>query len=254
MIDLHSHLLPAIDDGSRSPSQSYEVLLRFAAEGVSDIVLTPHARASELEADPDDPVERRQLAFNMLTECAPDGIPRLHLGFEIMLDEPLAPLATGDRRFSLAQSKYYLVEFPTSVVPHYATGVLQQVARSGVVPLVAHPERYSACTPDAVREWKRAGARIQVDATTLTRDSARGTRARELLRRGLADVLAADNHGDSRGLKTAWDYLVKHGGEIQANWLAIRNPGAVLNDGEMEPVPPIELKRGVMSKLRDLLR
>jgi hypothetical protein len=59
---------------------------------------------------------------------------------------------------------------------------------------------------------------------------------------GLADVVAADNHGDSRSVRTAAEFLKVNGGERMAERLTTTNPGAVLADGEMEPVEPISLK------------
>ena len=95
--------------------QSVAVLRDFAAAGITDVVLTPHVAASEMTNGGDEAVDRREAAFQRLMSEAPES-PRLALGFEIMLDRPLPVLAGGDRRFSLAGSRYYLVEFPNSVV------------------------------------------------------------------------------------------------------------------------------------------
>lgn len=236
MIDLHSHLLPAIDDGSRSTEQSLRVLNRLGMRGVTDLVLTPHVRSSELDVDADDPLERRGAAFEMLRSSYETG-PTLHLGFEIMLDQPLPSWVVRDRRFSLAGSRYYLVEFPVTVVGAFATRVLAEMVEQGFVPLVAHPERYQSCPADTVAAWHEAGARMQVDATTLTRATGRGHRARELLKRGLADVMAADNHGGARCVATGVDFLRERHAGRQADLLALTNPRAVLDDCPLEPVP-----------------
>lgn len=240
MIDLHCHLLPNIDDGSSSVELSIGVLHQFASQGVTDVVLTPHLNASVVAGDGDAAVERRWKALEALKRAAPMA-PRLALGFEIMLDLPLPAIALGDRRFSLAGSRYYLVEFPLSVVPQFASTVLHQMARTGVVPIVAHPERYDACSPAAVRQWREAGARIQVDATTLTRPTSRGRRSRALIAGGLADILAADNHGDRRSLATGADYLVSHGCSDAMRHLTTGNPSAVIEDRAMTDVLPAKL-------------
>src|SRR5439155_26267234 len=104
-------------------------------------------------------------------------------------------------------SRTHLAEFHDTIVPQFAALVLQQTSRVGAVPIVAHPERYDACSPAVVAEWRRAGARIQVDATTLTRPHSRGRRARAILEAGLADGLAADNHGDYRSLEAGARFL-----------------------------------------------
>ncbi len=256
MIDLHTHLLPNVDDGSRSVVQSVEVLRDFRADGVKGVVLTPHIRASEIVAQGEVHLRRREAALEELSGRMPSE-PKLYLGFEIMLDEPLPPLATGDRRFSLVGSRYYLVEFPLGVVADFTTRVLQRIAAAGVVPLVAHAERYDACSVEVVRAWREAGAKIQVDATTLTRPTTRGRRARALLDAGLADSLASDNHGDGRSVRAGARFLREQtdtAAETVAHLLTIENPGAVIEDREMSDVPPIRFSDGLVARLRRVLR
>ena len=254
MIDVHSHLLPNIDDGSHSPSQSIDVLGVLAGQGVEEIVMTPHVRASELASDPDDPLERRALAFEILRrEGLPDGI-QTHLGFEILLDQPLPPGIALDRRFALAGSRYYLVEFPYTVAADLARRILADIASTGAVPLVAHPERYHSCTPETIRAWRLAGARMQVDATTLTRGSSRGQRARQLLGTAMVDIIAGDNHGDARTIATGADYLIRRGAERQAHLLSTENPGAIVNDGELEAVPEVSLRESLIERWKRLSR
>jgi protein-tyrosine phosphatase len=257
VIDLHTHLLPNIDDGSRSVVQSVEVLRDFRADGVQGVVLTPHIRASEIVAGGEAQLRRREAALEELSGRTPPE-PRLYLGFEIMLDEPLAPLATGDRRFSLVGSRYYLVEFPLGVVADFTTRVLERIAAAGVVPLVAHAERYDACSVEVVQAWREVGAKIQVDATTLTRPTTRGRRARALLGAGLADLLASDNHGDGRTMGTGARFLREQAAmaaaETAANLLTVENPGAVIEDRAMSDVPPIRFSDGLVARLRRVLR
>ncbi len=161
-------------------------------------------------------------------------------------DQPLDPLALGDRRLSLAGSRYYLVEFPRSVVGEFAAHALHDIARAGVVPVLAHPERYDACTPAAVRAWREAGARMQVDARALGRPTTRGVRARRMIAEGVADVIAADNHGDGRSLASAAALLSERAAPaalaIEAVDLLTRlNPLAITNDWELAPVPGVKV-------------
>ncbi len=248
MIDIHSHLIPAIDDGARSVGQSLAALELFASHGVRDVVLTPHLRASELNLDPEDALERRAAAFEPLRRRAAD-LPHLHLGFEIMLDLPL-PEAAQDRRFALAESRFYLVEFPLSIVGRFATAALEQIVQRGSIPVVAHPERYYACGVDTVSEWRSVGAKIQVDATTLTRNSQRGRAARQLVAAGLADVLAADNHGDHRTLATGARFLADNGHSDLAHLLTVKNARAIVEDETMGDGWPIKLKEGLWSRIK----
>jgi protein-tyrosine phosphatase len=253
MIDLHSHLLPGIDDGSRSLEQSVGVLRAFLAAGVTDVAVTPHLRASDIGPRGEIWIARRDQLLDQLVAAAPGGI-RIHPGFEIMLDQPLSPLASGDRRFAIAGSRYYLVEFPFSVVGDLATGILGRLARSGVVPLVAHPERYYLCSLNTFSAWCAVGAVLQVDATTVTRATSRGDVARQLVEEGLAALLAADNHGDGRGLATGRRFLESRGAPEAADWLTVRNPRAVLDDQPLSPVPRARLKAGWAERIRTFIR
>lgn len=250
MIDLHSHLLPAVDDGSRSVEQSVAVLRMLAEQGVTDVALTPHFLASRAgEGVP----ASHDRAFDLLRAAAP-GAVRLHRGAEVMLDRPL-PAAVAERRaVTLGGSRHLLVEFPRLVAYQTVANALHHVTQLGLVPLLAHPERYACCSPGAVEAWRRTGALMQVDATTLARGGPRGERARRLLGRGLADILAADNHGDRRGLALARELLLEHGGEAQAELLLAANPAAILADRAVEAVPPLVLRPTLRERLRRIFQ
>lgn len=254
MIDLHSHLLPGIDDGSRSVTQSVEVLRHFAESGITDVVLTPHIKASGIRDYGDDLLALRREAYETLSAEAPaPGGVRLHLGFEIMLDDLLSPRTVEDRSYSLAGSRYYLVEFLPSVAVDGAAKVLTDLADRDIVPLVAHPERYNRLSVTAASAWVKSGARLQVDATTLTQATSRGKRARSLVAAGLASVVAADNHGGSRSLVTAVRYLEERGCGQVVERLTRINPQAVLDDADMEDVPRVELPERWVDNVRSFL-
>jgi hypothetical protein len=94
---------------------------------------------------------------------------------------------------------------------------------------------------------------MQVDATTLLSTQSRGQRARALVSAGLADILAADNHGDDRMIATGRKFLEAQDGAEQAELLTVLNPRAILDDEPLVPVPPVEIRRTWMQRLRRLL-
>ncbi len=249
MIDLHNHLLPGVDDGARSVAQALRVLGAFADQGVAAVCLTPHLLASDAAGGrPAD----HDLAFAALLAAAPTT-PRLHRGAEIMLDRPLPEAVATQRSVTLNGSQYVLVEFTRMVTFQTAAAALAHVVDIGLTPVLAHPERYACCTPETVRRWRALGAVMQVDGTTLASSRGRGERARALVAEGLADILAGDNHGDDRSLATARDFLRRHDGAVQAGLLLDANPAAILAGGPLEEVPPLPLRTGVLSRLRNLL-
>jgi hypothetical protein len=97
------------------------------------------------------------------------------------------------------------------------------------------------------------GALMQVDATTLLSPRGRGDRARQLVSAGLADLLAADNHGDSRMLLAGRRVLEDSGGTVQADLLTSQNPAAILADRPTQLAEPLELKTSLLDRLRRLL-
>ena len=205
MIDLHSHLLPGVDDGSRSVAQSVKVMKEQVARGVTDICLTPHFRAGDLAKAPP---QAHEAAYAAL-EAAALPLPRLHRGAEVMLDRPLPPKTPDVRRFTVGGTRYLLVEFPRMVAFDTVCTALARVVEVGLHPLLAHPERYTCCSPEAVARWREIGARMQVDAT--------------------------------------------QDGAEQADLLTRVNPRAILDDAPLTPVPPLELRRSWVQKIRHLL-
>ena len=202
--------------------------------------------------DAEDALERRQIAFDALRSEAPP-VPRLHLGFEIMLDQPLPEAVLRDARFALAGSRYYLVEFYLSVAAESAQVVLRRISDAGKVPLVAHAERYDACNVETMRAWRAAGAKIQVDARALVGSTARGRNARQLVAAGLADVVAADNHADTRTMKPGEGFFAERGYVEVGQLLCIENPRAVVEDGEMRDAPPIPLREKLWSRVKGVV-
>jgi protein-tyrosine phosphatase len=246
MIDLHCHLLPAVDDGSRSAEQSLAVLREMARHGVTAVCLTPHLQATQLNRR--FPNTYHRVYQELRTELPPT--PEVYLGLEVMLDGPLNTEVGATRRGTLGGSRYMLVELPRIVSRAAVQKALADVLAIGLVPVLAHPERYTCCSVETVRSWREMGARMQVDATTLISARPRGNRARQLLSHGLGDIIAADNHGDGRLISTGYNLLVERGGTVQAELLVTQNPRRILDDAELLPVPPLELHHSLWQRIR----
>jgi len=247
VIDLHTHLLPGVDDGAETTEQAVAVLAKFKEQGVTAVCCTPHLKASELAAAPCHDLDEllRELA------AAAPAAPKLLRGFEIMLDVP--DPVFSDRCVTLAGTKYVLVEFGRLVPADASVEALARITAQGLIPLLAHPERYAVCSVETARRWREAGAVFQLDATTLMGDSKRAERARDLLTAGLATIVASDNHGDGRSLQASVEWLEMHGAREQARLLAVENPSAILADVATLDVPPVRLRRSWYSMLKDFV-
>jgi protein-tyrosine phosphatase len=248
VIDIHSHLIPGVDDGSPSVAVSVPVLERFGADGVEVLVCTPHLLATDAHRVDEG---RYRAAFDELVRHAP-ALPRLLRGWEIMLDAPGVDLR-GDH-LGLGGSTALLVEFPRMNVPHTAARELARIRSSGRVPVLAHPERYWGCTPERVAEWRAAGAVIQLDAAMLLSEGSVGKLARTLLERGMVDCIASDNHGDVRNLGAARRWLEEAGAAEQAALLTRTNAERLLANEPIVPVQPMDrIERGMLSRFKELL-
>ena len=247
MIDVHTHLLPGVDDGSPSIDVSRVILEQFASDGVETVVCTPHLDASRAKDAPHDEHAR---ILEALRAAAPPK-PELLLGWEIMLDRPGIDLR--DPRLALGGSTAVLVEFPRMMVPPNAAEELFRLRMSGIVPVLAHPERYWGCTVERVEQWRGVGAAIQMDVAGMFIAGPQAAIAATLLEKGLVDLLASDTHADGRALLPAKQWLEELGAPEQADLLTRRNALHLLRNEPLEPVAPVERRRGMLERLKELL-
>jgi protein-tyrosine phosphatase len=167
-----------------------------------------------------------------------------------MLDEPGKDLRSP--RYSLGGAAAVLVEFPLSGVPEQGGAELNRIRRSGVVPVLAHPERYWGCSVGKVERWRRDGAVIQMDTAGLLGRGWIAKMSRQLLEHGLVDLFASDNHGDTRSLATARDWLREVSTPEHAELLTCANARRLLDGQPLLPVPPLPPDTGLFSRFREI--
>ena len=245
MIDLHSHILPGIDDGPATVDESLEIARRAAAEGVRLMAATPHVRDDYPTRA--DTMER--LVGEVQAAIRAAGIPLdLRPGGEIAIDW-LGRLSEQDiRRFGLGGSpRYVLVEFPYAGWPLSLHDWIFRLVTRGVTPVIAHPERNSEVQddPEQLRPLVDAGALVQLTAAAFDGRIGRSSQraASELLRRGLAHLLASDAHtSDVReaGLAAA---LERVGDPDLARWLTWDVPMAIVTDAAIPRRPEPKRRR-----------
>jgi protein-tyrosine phosphatase len=202
VIDLHSHILPGLDDGVRSVADARELARTSLAGGVRAIVATPHVRddypttagrmetsVTALQRD----LEEHEIALPVLP------------GGELALDRVEALTPDELARFTLAQSgRYVLVEFPYYSLPLGLEGVVRRLRAAGVVAILAHPERNPGIqeSPEWLERPVAAGALVQLTFSSLAGGFGRGARraATRLVERRFAHVIASDAHSAGAAL------------------------------------------------------
>lgn len=140
MTDLHTHILPAMDDGARNPEESLAMLEMERSHGVDTVILTPHFYRQRETVDAF--LQRRKQSLDTLLSVIPEGSPELIVGAEVawfssLAEEPeLCKLCIGD-------TKYILLELPYASWSKYLLDQVYQFANnSGLIPILAHVERY----------------------------------------------------------------------------------------------------------------
>lgn len=189
MTDLHTHILPGMDDGANTPEAALALLEKEFLQGVRRIALTSHYHC-EAEV-PEAFLARRSRAFSELLAAVPKGLS-LKTGCEVFFSPEL--LNIDVRQLCLEGTDVMLLELPLLQKPAFLREVLMGLRERGIVPLIAHVERYTYVRkdPGLLKEWISLGALIQVNAGSLTGSAAAFSLA--LIRCGLVHVLASDTH------------------------------------------------------------
>ncbi len=239
MIDLHTHILPHIDDGATSWEVSVAMCRKAAEDGCDVLVATPHQRHPHWWNDDLEDLEtaRRELQSRLGPH------PRILLGGEVRADREILTaidaLASTPTIRRLAGSRYLLLEFGPSFGPQPET-IVHEMRLAGWVPLLAHPE----CIPWLADDMSRLetlislGALLQITAMSVCGDFGRGPRdaAMKLLDQGMVHVLASDCHnldGRPPGLSRAVRVINRRFGQGLSDSITERNPRAIVEDREV---------------------
>jgi tyrosine-protein phosphatase YwqE len=246
IVDLHSHLVPGVDDGTATVAESLDALTGLYQEDVRGLVTTPHLLVPHLPSDEaiDRELQRHQRAFdNLVISCeGRTDIPTIALGQEIW-----APDATAIRRVMLRQDiglaggRYLLVEFGFELLGNH-NDVVRQIQAAGRQAIIAHPERYhflDGHNPlDVMRGWRDLGALLQVNVGSLTGHYERSSPGSEALAwqmvdLDLLDLVSTDHHGPRRhgvSPREARNALIARGQQSLAERAMMEIPGMIARD------------------------
>lgn len=191
LTDLHTHILPGVDDGAECLEMSLEMLRKLKSVGVERVALTPHFYP--MKEDLSAFVNRRGKAYDLLLSAWDEKtMPQLQLGTEVRYTPSLAELDL--RRLTIGQGNYLLLELPDMGASTFVEQVADTILQQGITPILAHVERCVSLRedPDRLLRLAQMGTLAQISTGALTRrvDSF----AVACLQNGLAQFVASDAH------------------------------------------------------------
>lgn len=243
MIDLHCHPLPGIDDGVRSAEEGVALLVALARAGFTTVVATPHVRSGVW----DNRLASRDAARALLqapleaAQSRGEPLPTLEVAGEHMFDDVLWDLLGRGEALTYSGGGAALVEFPYESIPLRIEQQLWRMKRSGVRPVLAHPERYVPVQQSTERfeELKGAGALGLLDVMSLV--GAYGRRAQacaeRLLDAGLYAAACTDAHkpADVAVVIEALAALTKRAGAGAVQKYMVDGPRKILDEARSTP-------------------
>lgn len=261
MIDLHSHILPGVDDGAEDLDESLEICRLSFEDGIRAMVATPHLRQECFWNDDRALLVDRFKALRAAVRRTFEGEFEVHLGGEIALHgaslDEIAQLPGGDL-LAMAGTSYLLLELDWRGLGPDPLEMIHEVVVAGFRPIIAHPERVSWLMQDRelVESMVDHGATMQLTAMSVTGElGSRVLGASEwMLDAGLVHFLSSDSHDPSirrPGLARARDVVAERWGEPLARALVEDHPRAVLEDRPLDASVPIERedRSGLLSGL-----
>ena len=191
MVDIHSHILPFVDDGCANIDQALSVISDYVLQGVDTFVFTPHYRKDEYEPS----VELLKETFNDFAKTVNEKYPNVkcYLGEEIFCDYSIYDLLKNNKVLTLNGTDKVLLEFNYTAFTDIADYVYN-LKYLGYVPVIAHIERYDYINDlEQILELKENGALIQVNASGLF-EHAYKKKVLTLIKNGLVDFICGDAH------------------------------------------------------------
>ena len=243
MIDIHSHILPDVDDGARTLDEALDMARVAFADGIQQMCCTPHM-FNGISDNPEPPEIVERVAA-LQAAIGSEGL-RVLPGNEVHVSHEIAEQAKTNRVTKLNNKNYMLVEFPTMTVPIGADELFYRLQLNGVRPILVHPERNSQlqARPSMVAHFVERGVYIQVTAMSVTGEFGEAPKAcaESLLRHNCVHFLATDAHRAERRppiLSRGRDAAAAIIGAEKALKLVWDNPLAAITGGVIQGEGPV---------------
>lgn len=253
MIDLHSHIIPYIDDGCDNISETLNSIKKAMECGITKIFATPHFVKGSLN-NYSEVVSVQVDSINNLLKIYGIDFEVLY-GNEIRVSPDIVEMLKDGRFCSLNNSRYVLIEFPMEGEIPNICNIVESILSSGYIPILAHPERYESVQKniDEAIKYVECGALLQMNITSLIGDYGEEVKhtAIKLLKHNLIHLWGTDYHDyrnvyDSKKINESFMVLKKIVGTEKYKLIKDINPECVYHDCDIKPLD-IKYRLGLFS-------
>ena len=239
MIDIHSHIIPNVDDGARSVEETFNILKEAQEAGFTDVILTSHFLLNYYETNAQELIFWKEKLQEVLKKQGTKI--NLHSGMEIYITNQMEELLENKKILTLANSRYMLIELPLATNVKYFDYVVYYLEAKGIKPLIAHPERYKCVQkdPDIVEEYIEKGCLIQCNYGSIVNLYGREAEKtiKTLLKKNQVHFLGSDVHRENGTYLIILDAIKKIRkiiGENKINEITTINPKKILQNEEWQ--------------------
>ena len=251
MVDLHCHLLPGIDDGSKSMEISLRLAREATENGVTHALLTPHHMNGHYVNHKQDVIQRTEEFQEQLRK---NDIPlTVFPGQEVRINGHLLDaLDKDDILFADTGNRYLMLEFPDDDVPYYTNQMIFDLQQRGITPIIVHPERNTKimAEPDLIYQLLEKGCLSQITASSYVGTFGKKVEnfSQQLIEAGQGYIFASDAHdlpGRKYEMRQAFEKLSQEfGGELVEQYQ--NNARSIINDANV----PLNEMRTIKKKKR----
>lgn len=244
MIDIHTHILPGIDDGAKTEADSLEMARTAVTEGIHTIVATPHHKNGVFENTRENILTYTKILNELLKE---EGIPlELIPGQETRIHGDMVEDVQKGEMLPINDTKYVFVELPSRDIPRYTQQLLYDIQVSGYIPIIVHPERNDEVIDDPNKLYSliQQGSLAQLTAGSIIGKFGKEVQkvSHQLIEANLVHFIASDAHNTtsrSFWMKDAFEMIKDmYGGEVyytfkENSYLLLEG----MNVNRFEPTP-----------------
>lgn len=214
MIDIHSHILPGVDDGAKTEEDSIEMAKAAVAQGITTIIATPHDKNGKYENNGQSVINQVAILNKLFGK---EGIPlEVLAGQETRINGDMIDDIHSGHLLPLHGTKYIFVEFPSGQVPRYTSQMLFDIQVAGYTPIIVHPERNQELIehPSKLYDFVKKGALTQITAASLIGKFGKNIQkfTNQLIESDLTHFIASDAHNTTtRGfcLDGAYNHVMR---------------------------------------------